>query len=254
MNRNAWPHCPQGALKFPQCPQFRLRLPSRAVIRPVPNRTAAFLCFAMSAEADAAMQDVAADAAQPDRIDAPEDSAEPMRRKRTPREWTVIGEWNHHDEQKHFIESEILKLAKEQMQLGGITKLLTIKTASDDLWYWKVHDRTESTSSGSKIIRYRCPFSARCKCPAMLRLTETHMLTFLESSNMHTLDSHGVEKDTSKHLKWQQKEGIAAVVRNAPLMTAAAVRRGLHRSSPEKRIDAKEHRSVPFFCLHSCDS
>ena len=61
---------------------------------------------------------------------------------------------------------------------------------------------------------------------------------------MHNVDSHTVDKDCGKFLKWQQKSEVVAAVRYQPLQSATEVRRNLHRTSPQKKIESTMSRSV----------
>ena len=55
---------------------------------------------------------------------------------------------------------------------------------------------------------------------------------------MHGVESHA--QDTSKYLKWHQKDEVVKHIQVHPMASAADIRRNFHRLSPEKKI-APEH-------------
>jgi hypothetical protein len=59
-------------------------------------------------------------------------------------------------------------------------------------------------------------------------------------ADMHGMDSHVPEKDTGKYLKFHQMEVIKSHVKINPSISAAHLRRNIHRTSPEKKI-APQH-------------
>jgi len=96
-------------------------------------------------------------------------------KKRQERDWQLIGEWNPASEDKDFIDAEIVRIAKEKMAEGGITKLHSMRAKSTDLSMWKQRDAWP-VSETTGVIRYRCPFSTRMKCLALLKLSQNQMM------------------------------------------------------------------------------
>jgi hypothetical protein len=164
------------------------------------------------------------------------------KKRRETRAWMIVQQWDTTTEEEAHIESEILWLALEQMQLGAISSLKTFKTHDTDLGLWKVKDVYKNPNCSITITRYRCPLAFRCKCRAMLRVTRTGTKVIFEVADMHGPETHTVEKDQSKHLKWEQRESVAKAVQVAPLLSSTAVRRNLHRFSPEKKIAPEKSR------------
>ena len=144
--------------------------------------------------------------------------------------------------QQPNIESELLRLAQEQMQLGAISSLRTFKAHDTDLGLWKVKDVYKNPNSSTTITRYRCPLNFRCKCKAMLRITRSGTKVIFEVADMHGPETHAPKKDKSKYLKWEQRESVAKAVQVAPLLSSTALRRNLHRFSPEKKITSDKSR------------
>ena len=156
------------------------------------------------------------------------------KKRRETRAWMHVQQWDATTEEESHIESEIMRLAHEQMQLGTISSLKTFKTHDTDLGLWKVKDVYKTPNSSTTITRYHCPLAYRCKCSAMLRVTRTGTKVLFEVADMHGAETHTVEKDRSKHLKWEQRESVVRAVQVAPLLSSTAVRRNLHSSSLEK--------------------
>ena len=175
-----------------------------------------------------------------DGADEDDSIAPPTKKSRKSRVWEIIGEWDLTAERDDFVDAEIIRIANEKMAEGGIRKLRTFKHSDTDLGYWKERDRHSTPGQSTLIIRYRCPLSVRCKCPALLRLTKTSTRITLEQSEMHKEDDHST--DNSKFLTWQQRESVVRAVSVAPLSSGTAIRRSLSRTSPDKSIDAEKQR------------
>ena len=166
------------------------------------------------------------------------EDAAPRKSKRQERVWEEITSWDPTTEDIQVIHSELERIAREKMAISGITKLLHLKVLPSDLGMWKLKDMFESTESGSKVLRYRCPLSVRCKCPALLKVIHTTRSIRMLMSSMHGVESHA--QDTSKYLKWHQKDEVVKHIQVHPMASAADIRRNFHRLSPEKKI-APEH-------------
>ena len=137
---------------------------------------------------------------------AEDDSAHkrPARRQ----DWETIGIWDPHSESEQFIRDEILRIANEKMDLGGITQVRHLKSSETDLGLWKLRDQVVTQEGTTKLIRYRCPLSVRCKCNALLKIVYGPSQTTMLQSEMHDAASHAPGKDTSKFLTWQQKNEV----------------------------------------------
>lgn len=162
--------------------------------------------------------------------------------KRETRVWDLIAEWDPTSEADHHIQTEIARIAKEKMIEGGILKADSLKKKPTDLSLWKQRDIYPNPETGRLIIRYRCPLSSRCDCTAQLKVDRTPTYVKLYMSQMHSPASHGPDKEKCKFLKFAQKEEVYAHLKVDPMINAANLRRNLHRTSPEKKIDAQHIR------------
>jgi len=165
---------------------------------------------------------------------------EKMKRRSRHRVWERLGQWDPTTVDAEVIKDEIARLAKEKMAEGGITSLLSRKKKATDLSGWKYKDRFINPDTGLTVVRYRCPLDIRFKCPALLKTVHTQGGVELYMSEMHGIESHVPAKDTGKFLKFHQMEVIQSHVKVNPTISAAHLRRNIHRTSPEKKI-APEH-------------
>lgn len=162
-----------------------------------------------------------------------DDASGQSKPRRQYRSWLEIGRWDPTSETDDHIKAEILRIAREKMQEGGIEHIKHLKSHESDLGHWK--ERDHHTSGNISIVRYRCPLSCRCKCNALLKVEYGPSRTIMFMSDMHTPASH--EQDQARYLKWQQKQEVVKAVQVLPLVSAKQIQRNLHRTSPEKQID-----------------
>ena len=97
-----------------------------------------------------------------------EDALGPAKARRQLRSWVEIGRWDPTAETEDFIKADILRIAKEKMQEGGIEHIKHLKSHETDLGYWKQRDQHKA--GNTMIVRYRCPLNCRCKCNALLKV------------------------------------------------------------------------------------
>jgi hypothetical protein len=193
----------------------------------------------------------APEAAQEASSDSSEaEAASAVKGRRVMREWELIGSFDPKSENAEYIQSELERIATEKMAAGGIVKLAYLKHSDTDLGQWKVKDVFASAESGSKITRYRCPLLVRCKCQALLKVVQSATLVQIFMSQMHDPESHAVDK--SKYLNWKHKNEVKEHIRVNPTASAAQMRRNLHRTSPEKKIDSQHVRFVSFAIFILC--
>ena len=169
-----------------------------------------------------------------------EASAEKPKRKSQERVWESMEQWDRTILDDEFINNEIARLAKEKIAEGGISSLFSRKKKDTDLSCWKYKDRFINPDTGLTVCRYRCPLDARFKCLALLKTVHTQGQVEMYMADMHGMDSHVPEKDTGKYLKFHQMEVIKSHVKINPSISAAHLRRNIHRTSPEKKI-APQH-------------
>ena len=151
-----------------------------------------------------------------------------------------LGQWDPITVDAEVINDEIARLAKEKLAEGGISSLHSRKKKATDLSGWKYKDRFINPDTGLSVVRYRCPVAGRFKCPALLKTVHTQGQVELYMSEMHGVDSHVPAKDSGIFLKFHQMEVIQSHVKVNPTISAAHLRRNIHRTSPEKKI-APEH-------------
>jgi hypothetical protein len=72
---------------------------------------------------------------------------------------------------------------------------------------------------------YRCPLLGRCNCRALLRVSTTGNIVQMETSNMHTSESH--KDDCSKFLSHHQKAAVKQAVLMSPMAGPRALRRNI---------------------------
>jgi hypothetical protein len=194
----------------------------------------------------------APEAAQDASSDSSEaEAASAVKGRRVMREWELLGSWDPTTEDPEYIQSELERIATDKMAAGGITKVTFLKPSDTDLGQWKLKDEFKSAESGSKVTRYRCPLQVRCKCPALLKVVHSPSRVQMFMSQMHVPESHAVDK--AKFLNWKQKNEVKEHVRVHPTASAAQMRRNLHRTSPEKKIDSQLVRYDSFGKLILCD-
>ena len=172
------------------------------------------------------------------------DGAEAVKPKRKSlnRVWVLLGQWDRTTHDNEFINNEIARLAKEKLVEGGISSLNSRKKKDTDLSGWKYKDRFSNPDTGLTVVRYRCPLSARFKCPALLKTVHSQGRVELYASAMHGIDAHLPAKDSGKFLKFHQMEVIQSHVKVNPTISAAHLTRNIHRTSPEKKIAAEHAR------------
>jgi hypothetical protein len=166
-----------------------------------------------------------------------EEAAKPKRKNRV---WELLGRWDPTTVDAEVIDNEIERIAQAKITEGGINSLLSRKRKETDLGGWKHKDIFVNPSTGFTVNRYRCPLSVRFKCQALLKTVRTEAAVELYMSEMHSVDAHVPAKDTGKYLKFHQMEVIQTHVKVNPTISAAHLRRNIHRTSPEKKI-APEH-------------
>ena len=64
-------------------------------------------------------------------------------------DWETIGSWDPHAEREQFIRDEILRIANEKMDLGGITQVRHLKSSETDLGLWKLRDQVVTQAATS---------------------------------------------------------------------------------------------------------
>jgi hypothetical protein len=82
----------------------------------------------------------------------------------------------------------MMNLAKEKMDEGGISPLLSRKKKATDLSGWKFKDRSINPDTGLTICRSRCPLEVRFKCPALLKTVHTQGLVEMYMAGMRGID------------------------------------------------------------------
>jgi hypothetical protein len=165
-------------------------------------------------------------------------AAEKPKRKSRDRSWVQLGQWDPVTVDAEVINDEISRLAKEKLAEGGISSLHSRKKKAADMSCRKNKDRFINSGTGLSIVR--CPVAGRFKCPALLKIVHRQGRVELYMSEMHGVDSHVPAKDSGNFLKFHQMKVIQSHVKVNPTISAAHLRRNIHRTSPEKKI-APEH-------------
>ena len=144
------------------------------------------------------------------------------------------------------MDEQVLDLAKRYMKETGLYKTDHLKSLATDLFLWKRKENPYTIQAGTgKVTTWRCPLSFRAGCKCLLRLTEFEDHAYMDIRDEHSLETHSRGNDRSKFLKVADLQVISEAVQLDTMVSAKRLRHNLHRTSPEKRIPAQQHR-FPF--------